>query len=111
ISGSTLVCIGFTGNFTSDGDLGGEWQTSDPGVIAVISTTGAVTALSPGTADIKYIFPSGCGSPDTASYTVILLTNVNAGTVPGSASLCVGGMETYLTDGDGSGVWLSSVPA
>ena len=72
---SAPVCAGGQVSFTSTGDAGGTWSTSD-GTVASVSTTGVVTANSQGTAIITYTVNSGCNPPSSATKSI---TVVNAG--------------------------------
>uniref|UniRef100_UPI0013C4DE2D Ig-like domain-containing protein n=1 Tax=Flavisolibacter nicotianae TaxID=2364882 RepID=UPI0013C4DE2D len=65
VSGTTPLCIGGTATFTSNGDAGGSWSSSDATVASVDPTTGLVTALKAGTTNIIYTVSSGCNAPKT----------------------------------------------
>ena len=55
-------------NDSSDGTTGGEWTSSDVAV-ATVDTTGVVTGVTAGTADITYTV-GGTACPDAATITV-----------------------------------------
>ena len=65
IAGTTLVCVGGTVTLTDAG--AGTWSSSSVTTATVGSSTGIVTGVSVGTADITYTLPSGC-------YTTVMIT-------------------------------------
>ncbi|QPH38867.1 Ig-like domain-containing protein [Pedobacter endophyticus] len=71
LSGTQTVCSGSTTMFSSNGDLGGTWSTSDSGVATVNASTGAITGISAGMATITYsVAGKGNCSKATATRTV-----------------------------------------
>src|SRR5206468_7265368 len=60
VSGTSPLCIGATATYTSNGDAGGTWTSTNTGVATVGSSTGLVTAIAAGTTNITYS-KSGCG--------------------------------------------------
>ena len=107
VSGSSPLCIGQTGTYTSNGNSGGTWSSTNTTVATVNVTTGLVTAAAAGTTNITYTV-SGCNGPASSFKTLTVNPNVNAGTINGSSSLCSGLAETYTSTGDGGGTWTSS---
>ncbi len=67
ISGPDSLCPGNTTTLT-DTATGGTW-VSDNSAIATVSSTGVVTAITPGIANIRYIAANVCGV-DSASHLV-----------------------------------------
>jgi trimeric autotransporter adhesin len=110
VSGSSPLCIGATNTFTTDGDAGGTWTSTDPSVATVDPSSGLVTALSAGTTDIKYTISTGCNSPVTALKTLTVNPDADAGTVSGTSPICIGQTTTYSSDGDAGGTWSSTDP-
>jgi trimeric autotransporter adhesin len=108
VSGTSLLCIGATDTYSSNGDAGGSWSSTDPAVATVDPSTGQVTAVSAGTTDITYTVSSGCGSPVSSFLTLTVNPDANAGTVSGTSTLCIGATDTYSSDGDGGGSWSST---
>ncbi|MBL0309112.1 MAG: Ig-like domain-containing protein [Bacteroidetes bacterium] len=95
------------GKLYDHGTSGGTWSSSNNSVATVNSSTGVVTAVGAGTANITYTV-SGCGSTVTAFKAVTVNANVTAGTVSGTNPLCVNGTATYLSNGTSGGTWSSS---
>lgn len=108
ISGTSPLCIGVTSAYTTNGDVGGTWSSNNISVATVNFTTGAVTALSAGSANIIYTVSSGCTAPVSSFKTLTVNVNANAGTVSGTSLMCIGNNATYTTTGDGGGAWSSS---
>ncbi len=106
VSGSATLCIGGTVTYASNGDAGGAWSSSKPSVATVDPSTGVVTAVAQGTANIIYTVSSGCNSPVSASATVTVNRNANAGAITGANTICVGAQVSYSSSGD-AGTWSS----
>jgi hypothetical protein len=110
ITGNASVCTGLTTTFTTSGTAGGAWSSSDITVATVNSTSGVVTGITAGSADISYTVISGCGSPAVSSKAITVNVPASAGTVTGASPLCIGGTASYVTSGSGGGTWSSSNP-
>lgn len=95
ITGQSPLCVGQTAPYTTTGQSGGEWQSSNPSVATVDSQTGIVTAVSAGNAEIKYVFVSGCGTPNFAAYQLTVV--INAGTGPLNGVYDVGSAGCFAT--------------
>ncbi|HPH84954.1 MAG TPA: Ig-like domain-containing protein, partial [Ferruginibacter sp.] len=108
VTGVANLCIGGTATYTSNGDAGGSWSSSNELAATVNVSTGLVTALSAGTTTITYTINTGCAAPQSASTSLTVNPNVNAGVVTGAANLCIGGTATYTSNGDPGGSWSSS---
>ncbi len=106
INGTLTVCSGATTNLT-DAATGGNWSSTNT-LVATISSAGVVTGVATGTATIFYSVTNGCG---TASANKIVTVNAapSAGTITGTASVCVG-LTTALTDAVTGGTWSSGAP-
>ncbi len=78
ISGSSPLCIGSTATFTSNGDLGGTWSSSNSLIATVNPSTGLVTAVGPGNVNITYTI-IGCTA--TVSTFQVLTVNSCGGTI------------------------------
>ncbi len=108
ISGASPLCPGVTATYTSNGNTGGSWSSSNNAIATVDASTGLVTAVSPGTVNIIYTVSTGCNSPVTSSRSLTVAINANAGTVTGPSPLCIGSNAFYFSSGDPGGTWSSS---
>jgi hypothetical protein len=67
LSGTANVCIGAVSSYSSSGNAGGVWKSTNESVATINSVSGLLTSLSVGVTTIRYIVSSSyCGS-DTAS--------------------------------------------
>ena len=91
VSGTSLLCIGATATYSSDGTSGGSWSSTNTAVAAVTAGAGLATAVSAGTTNITYTVSSGCGSPvsSISKLTVISLPD-DAGSIAGKSTVCRG---------------------
>ena len=110
VSGTSPLCIGATATYTSNGEAGGVWSSTNTSVATVNPTTGFVTAIAAGTTDIKYTLNVGCNSPLSSFKTLTVSPDANAGTISGPSSLCTTTTFTYTSNGDAGGTWNSSDP-
>ena len=101
IAGTLNECAG-SSTALSDASAGGVWSSSSA-AIATISTSGLVTGVSAGTADISYALPSGC------STSVIYTVNPLPSGITGASGVCVGS-ATPLAATPSGGNWMSSSP-
>lgn len=99
IVGSATVCDGLTTTFT-DATGGGAWSSSDL-LVATVGTSGVVTGVNPGAADITYTLPTGCYQ--TKGITV----NSLPAAITGATSVCPG-RNTTFSDATPGGNWTSS---
>ncbi|WP_161499400.1 FG-GAP-like repeat-containing protein [Flavipsychrobacter stenotrophus] len=102
ITGSSSVCTGSAITLT-DAAPGGSWSASN-GFATVVD--GVVTGVSAGVDTISYTVSNSCG---TAIATKVVTVNSlpDAGSISGSASVCVGAAIT-LTDAVPGGSWSAS---
>jgi uncharacterized protein YjdB len=105
------LCIGLTDTYTSNGDAGGTWSSTNTAVATVNASTGEVTTIAAGTTDIKYTVNAGCNNPASSIKTLTVDPTANAGTVIGQGRLCVGTTAPYTSSGDPGGTWFSFNPA
>src|SRR6185369_337884 len=108
VSGTTPLCIGATTTYSSNGDGGGAWSSSNTSVATVNATTGLVTAVAAGTTDIVYTVIACNGNPLTSLKTLTVSPSVTAGTVSGSTPICIGATTTYTSNGTAGGAWSST---
>jgi hypothetical protein len=87
VTGTSPICVSTSTTFSSNGNAGGTWSSSNPAVATVNPTTGLVTAVSGGTATITYTISSGCGSPVSASAPISVASGA-APTVSGAVNVC-----------------------
>ncbi len=100
IGGANTVCIGLTTTLT-DGTVGGNWTSSNPGQATVGSASGIVTGIASGTPTITYTLPAGC-------FAILPMTvNPTPAAISGTTTVCAGS-TTSLTDVTGGGTWSSS---
>lgn len=104
ISGGTSVCVSATLSLSSS-VTGGTWVSATPS-IASVNTSGTVTGIMSGTATLYYIVSGACGA-DTARTTLTVNSLPTAGTITGSAGICVGA-NTSLTSSGTGGTWTTS---
>ena len=106
INGTAIVTAGATTSL-SDAIQSGVWSSSATG-IAAVGTTGIVTGVAAGTATISYKVTNTCG---VATATRVATVNaVSAGTILGTATVCVSG-STVLSDATTGGTWSSLTTA
>ncbi len=67
ISGLTSLAQGFNYTYSSNGNPGGAWSSSNTSVLTIDPVTGICTTVSPGVATITYTLLTGCGAPRSAS--------------------------------------------
>jgi gliding motility-associated-like protein len=110
ITGTASFCESGSVTFTSNGDTGGTWSTSNAAVATVNPITGLVTAIGPGTATISYTVAatSPCTVNDVATFNVTVSAAADAGTISGTASLCEGATTTFTSNGQTGGTWSTS---
>lgn len=104
ITGKNEYCIGESATLSSNRS-GGKWTSSDPSVVT-ISTTGVVTAISPGTVNIIFEHNSGT-CLNTTTYIIVVHPKpiIN---ITGASTICQG-LSTTLSPTTG-GIWTSSNP-
>jgi trimeric autotransporter adhesin len=98
ITGTTSVCEGSTTTLV-EVVSGGTWS-SDNTSVATIGTSGVVTGVSAGSANITYILSSGCYQATSVSVSPVTA-------ITGTASVCLGS-STTLSNASTGGTWSSS---
>jgi subtilisin-like proprotein convertase family protein/uncharacterized protein YjdB len=99
ITGSTIVCLGYTTTLTHPVS-GGSWSSSNTSR-ATIDESGVVTGLTTGSFVITYSLGGGCYR--TFSMLVYGLPSA----ITGTATVCAGS-STYLSSSTSGGTWSSS---
>ncbi len=103
ITGTLTACVGATTTVAS-APGGGIWSSSNPIKATVDASSGVVSALQAGTANITYTLATGCYKK-----AIVTLSSVPA-LINGVDSVCVG-LTTALSTTTGGGSWSSSNPA
>ncbi len=99
ITGTARVCIGEVTTLTS-ATSGGIWTSSNATIATIGTSSGLVTGIGAGTANITYTAATGCRI--TAQVTV------NALPLPiGGPSVVCQGLTANLTNGTAGGTWVS----
>ena len=108
ITGTASVCGTASSTLASTGDAGGVWSSDNSAVATVDASTGSVTGVATGTANIQYKVTNSCGD-DSVSVSFSVVLPPVAGTLSSSAgtNLCVGNSSTISTTGDLGGIWSS----
>jgi uncharacterized protein YjdB len=104
ISGSSNVCADQTTTLTST-MTGGTWTSSNTAA-ATVNSAGVVSGVSAGLATISYTVTNSCGSA-TATRSMSVNPLPFAGTISGTATVCIAGTTTLGSTGTG-GTWSSS---
>lgn len=102
ITGTMNVCVG-AATTLANVSPGGSWTTAATGIATIGATTGGVTGISPGTANVSYSFPTGCRSVATVT------VNALPANITGASTVCLGASVT-LSNATGGGSWSSSNP-
>lgn len=102
IAGTPTVCVSATTSL-SIGYTGGAW-TSGATAKATVSSSGVVSGIAPGTANITYTL-----SGHKSVVTVTVLPLPSAGAIIGPGALCGTSFGTYtISGGSSGGTWTSS---
>ncbi|MES2703070.1 MAG: T9SS type A sorting domain-containing protein [Bacteroidota bacterium] len=105
ILGSLAVACGSMTTL-SDATTGGTWSSSNPAIAVIGSSSGIVTAISAGTANVTYTLAMSCGTA-SATAVVTVTPTASAGTISGPGTICDGGTGTLSSSVSG-GTWSSS---
>lgn len=99
IGGSLFTCVGNTTTLTNS-TAGGTWASSNPAVATIGVSTGVVSGVAVGTANITYTVASGCFVTATVTVNSAPVMTIS------SPTLCVGATSTIT--GTVGGVWAVS---
>ena len=102
ISGATNVCTGLTVSL-SDAVAGGTWSV-DNTAVATIDANGNVTAVTAGTANIRYTLINASGCSATVSTPVTVNDPPLVSPITGNTNICIGSTAP-LNDITFGGVW------
>ena len=106
ISGTTSVCAGSTTQLSSNGVGGGIWSSTNTAA-ATVNASGLVSGVAGGTATIRYTVTAG-SCTNTATALVTVNAAPNAGTISGTATICLGATTQLASNGDAGGTWSSN---
>ena len=101
ISGMPEVCMGQT-NFLFNSSPGGTWQSGNTGIATVNATTGRVTGINMGVANISYRLPNGCRS------TIEVAVLATPDPISGADAICNGNTAIYSHPLGTAGYWQSA---
>ncbi|MCX6172089.1 MAG: hypothetical protein NT048_04515 [Flavobacterium sp.] len=96
LSGTQAICRNGTTTFSTNGNSGGVWTSSNTAVATVVSGTGVISGVGAGTATITYTV-TGTGCNATATRIVTVTTVPNVGTLSGTQTRCTGFAFTPIT--------------
>jgi hypothetical protein len=103
IIGDANVCIGSSTLLTNP-IPGGTWSSASPAIASINATTGWVTGVTDGDAEITYVAGS-C----TLTFTVTVLPIIGPSPITGSLDVCIGGTTSLTTVATvPPGTWASS---
>ncbi|MBL7690529.1 MAG: PKD domain-containing protein, partial [Flavipsychrobacter sp.] len=74
---------------------GGTWTSGSTGVATVVSSTGAVTGISSGLANITYSLPNTCFSYEVMTVNPLPVVTV---TPPGPTTICIGESTSFVAN-------------
>ena len=105
ITGSTTLCTIGTTTRLYNSVIGGIWSSGNPSV-ATVNSIGVVTAVSNGTASIRYTYTNsfGCSSSVSIDFNVASIGNIDP--IMGATNVCVGS-SILLSNATPAGVWSS----
>lgn len=107
ITGASNICAATTTTLV-DTTTGGMWSSSNTAV-ASVSSSGTITGIAAGTANISYTVTNSCGTATTSK--AITVNPLPApGIISGASNVCVSAI-TSLTNTSFGGVWSSSNPS
>lgn len=102
VSGPAAVCAGAIITLSCS-PSGGTWTSDNPSIATVGSSTGDVTGITGGLANISYTLTNSCGT-NSATMPVTVNTPASTGTIIGLSTICAG-TYTILIDTVAGGVW------
>lgn len=111
LMGPGSVCAGSSITLSTTA-TGGTWSSSDVTVATVNPSTGVVTGVATGSANISYTVTGGtCGA--ASDYTTIVVNpTTSAGTIGGSSTVTAGSViNLYDYYASGPGTWVSTNPS
>jgi len=111
IDGVVTLCTNTTFPFTTNGNSGGTWTSSNPSLATVNPNTGLVTPNQNGQTGAIIISYQVNGSGDcpssTATFPVSIIKPPDPGSINGTATFCLNDSTTLASTSTYSGVWSS----
>ncbi len=104
ISGGSSLCPGTTISLSTTGS-GGSWSSSNT-ALATVDGIGNIFAVTAGPVTISYSVTNSCGTA-TSTHPITVNPAASAGTISGSAFVCIG-TSSSLTSTVTGGTWSSS---
>lgn len=101
LSGTQTICVGAITSFSSNGDVGGLWTSSNTS-IATINSLGTVTGVAAGTTTMTYTITGtgGCSnSSETRTVTVNPLPSAISLTPSTTQNICAGNIQSIVASG------------
>ena len=106
ITGIQSVCEGGFTTTLFNATTPGTWSSGSPLIASVNTSTGVVTGLTSGNANITYTLTStGCAA------VAVVTVNPTPSPITGTTAVCEAGGITTLSDPSGTGTWASQNPA
>ncbi|WP_456315731.1 HYR domain-containing protein, partial [Pseudomonas shirazensis] len=87
LSGSQNICISGTTTFTTNGNSGGTWSSSDA-AIATVNSSGLITGVTAGTATITYKVTGSGGCADATSTRSVTVNPTPTASITGTLTAC-----------------------
>jgi len=98
LSGTQNICISGTTTFTSNGNSGGSWASSDTAVATVNAQSGLITGIAAGTATITYKVTGTGGCNDANATRNITVNPTPTASVTGVLTSCYNTTLTAVTN-------------
>ncbi|TDO77976.1 gliding motility-associated-like protein [Flavobacterium chryseum] len=97
LSGTQNICISGTTTFTSNGNSGGTWSSSDTAV-ATVNSSGVITGVIAGTATITYKVTGTGGCADATSTRTVTVNPTPTASITGALNACLTTTLTAVTN-------------
>jgi len=107
ISGDDSTCVGNFVKYSTNGDRGGEWDSSDSNIATINLKSGILKGISAGIVTISYSVTRR-GKTSRTKKTVTINEYLNAGIIKGEKIVCVGSTISLSSTVDVVGTWSSN---
>jgi hypothetical protein len=100
LSGTQAICVGATTSFSSNGDAGGAWTSSNASN-ASINSSGTVIGVAAGSATMTYTITGtgGCSTVTAARTVTVNPLPSSLSITPSTASICSGSIQSLVASG------------